>query len=63
MKQLSPDISARYDVPLRFAAWSLLIIELLLPLVSLPFLFGLLNCGMDWTTSLFRRSISWEILL
>lgn len=61
MKYRPADTSPRYHVRLRFAAWSLLIIVLLLLLVSLPLLFGLLSRGTDWTTGPFPRSVPWEI--
>ena len=54
-------VSPRYQMLLRWAGWALLIVLLL---VSLAFLFTLLNRGMDWITGLFPRSPRlWEARL
>jgi hypothetical protein len=45
--------SPRYQMLLRWAGWALLIVLLL---VSLPFLFNVVNQGMDWITGLFPPS-------
>ncbi|PYU22991.1 MAG: hypothetical protein DMG30_13100 [Acidobacteria bacterium] len=63
MKQRAAVISLRYYLRLRFAAWSLLVIALLLLLVSLRFLLGLLGRGTDWTAGPFPPSVPWEIPL
>ncbi len=43
-------VSPRYQMPLRWGGWALLIVLLL---VGLPFLFNVVNRGMDWITGLF----------
>lgn len=45
MTQLLAQISTRNRKLLRCAAWSVLVIVLL---ASLPFVFHLINCGVDW---------------
>lgn len=49
MTQLLAHIYARNRKLLRCAAWSLLLILLL---ASLPFVFHLVNCGVDWIVGL-----------
>ena len=54
---LFPYISLRNRKLLRCAAWSLLV---LLVLMSLPFVFHLVNRGIDWMTDLFHSQRPWE---
>jgi hypothetical protein len=58
MKMLLADISSRHQMLLRQVGWALLIVMFL---ASLPFLFNLVNSGIDRITTLFPHSPrSWE---
>ncbi len=60
MKRLIGNISARYQTPLRSAAWGVLIVLLL---ASLPFLVGPVSRGLDWVVSAFEQAMRGALMV